>query len=76
MHDPVYEEVHHGHQIKIYHDADPQSPREWCTFGTMICRHRQYNLGDDHVFEDARAFLISLVGCSDETELPNTRLLN
>lgn len=76
MHDPVYEESHHGHQIKIYHDTDPQNPRDWDTFGTIICRHRRYNLGDDHTFEDARAFLIDLVGCSDETELSNERLLD
>lgn len=75
MYDPVYEESHHGHQIKIYYDTDPQSPREWDTFGTIICRHRRYTLGDDHTFENARAFLVDLVGCSDETELSNERLL-
>lgn len=75
MYDPIYQENHHGHQIKIYHDTDPQNPREWDTFGTIICRHRRYTLGDDHTFEDARAFLVDLVGCSDETELSTKCLL-
>lgn len=75
MHSPVYEESHHGHQIIIYHDADPQNPREGDCFGTMICRHRRYNLGDDHDFHNAREFLTDLVSCCDETELPNDRLL-
>ena len=75
MHDPIYEEIHHGHQIKIYYDTDPQNPREWDRFGTMICRHRRYSLGDVHHYDDARDFLIDLVGCCDETELSNDRLL-
>ena len=44
MHDPVYEEVHQGHNIKIYHDPDSESPREWCNLGTLICWHRRYRL--------------------------------
>ncbi len=74
MYDPIYEEVHYGLQIKIYHDPDPQNPRDWDCFGTMICCHRRYNLGDNHGFHDAREFLTDLVGCCDETELPNDRL--
>ncbi len=75
MHDPIYEETRHDHQIKIYHDADPPNPREWCTFGTIVCWHRRYSFGDDHTFEDARDFLIDLVGCSGETKMPIKRLL-
>lgn len=31
----------------IYHDTDPESPREWGTLGTMACWHRRYKLGDE-----------------------------
>ena len=41
MHDPVYEEAYHGHTIKIFHDPDPESPREWSNLGTLICWHRR-----------------------------------
>lgn len=75
MHDPIYEETHHGHQIKIHADTDPQKPRDWDSFGTMICCHRRYSLGDVHHYDDARDFLTDLVGGCDETELPTDRLL-
>lgn len=32
--------------IKIVLDPDPQNPRDWDNLGTMVCRHRRYNLGD------------------------------
>lgn len=35
---------------EITQDQDPESPREWCNRGTMICFHRRYNLGDKHSF--------------------------
>ena len=36
---------YHGHKISIYPDDDPMNPRDGC-FGTMVCFHRQYDLGD------------------------------
>lgn len=33
--------------IKIYHDEDGESPREWDNLGTMVCWHRNYILGDE-----------------------------
>lgn len=41
----IYER--NGLEVKIYYDTDPESPREWDNFGTMICAHRSYNLGDE-----------------------------
>lgn len=35
-------------RLKIIHDAYAESPREWDNFGTMICFHRRYDLGDKH----------------------------
>jgi hypothetical protein len=40
------QEQYRGHAIKIYQDCDPQSPREWDNFGTMVCFHKRYTLGD------------------------------
>lgn len=35
--------------LRIYNDDSPESPREWDNLGTMICFHRNYDLGDkDH----------------------------
>lgn len=36
-----------GCTIKIELDDDPQNPRDWDNVGTMICSHRDYNLGDE-----------------------------
>lgn len=46
----VRELEHAGCKIIIKHDENRQNPRtEWDNFGTMICFHRRYNLGDkDH----------------------------
>lgn len=37
---------HKGFTIEIHADDSPESPREWDNFGTMVCNHRRYNLGD------------------------------
>ncbi|WP_051540965.1 hypothetical protein [Ahrensia sp. 13_GOM-1096m] len=66
MYDPVYEEIHKGHLIKIHHDPDPESPRSWDNLGTMVCGHSRYNLGDDHSFQGGRAFLLDLLDLDDE----------
>ncbi len=76
MHAPVYEETHNGHQIKIHHDRDAESPRDWDNLGTMICRHSRYSLGDKHEFDNAREFLIDLCGLSDDSELSTSKMLD
>tara|TARA_R110002124_G_scaffold132950_1_gene295543 strand:- start:33993 stop:34625 length:633 start_codon:yes stop_codon:yes gene_type:complete len=75
MQDPVHEEVHHGHTIKIYHDEDAESPRDWCNLGTMVCWHRRYTLGDDHRYSDPHAFLCDPAGCSSEAGHSFQRLM-
>ncbi len=47
--------------VKIVHDADTQSPREWDNLGTMVCFHNRYNLGDEHDYQDKDAFLFSML---------------
>lgn len=74
MHDPVYEEAHRGHTIRIYHDPDAESPREWSNLGTLICWHRRYRLGDSHPFDSPEAFLRDLAGISEQRDLSMDRL--
>lgn len=74
MHDPVYEEAHRGHTIKIYHDPDAESPREWSNLGTLICWHRRYRLGDSHFFDSPEAFLRDLSGVSAQSDLSMDQL--
>ena len=47
--------------IAVHHDEDAQSPRQDDNFGTMVCFHRNYNLGDEHKHENADDFLLSLL---------------
>ncbi|NSY40790.1 hypothetical protein [Leisingera sp. ANG59] len=68
MHDPVYEEAHQGHIVKIYYDPDTESPREWSNLGTLICWHRRYRLGDGHQFDSPEAFLRDLAGVSAQSD--------
>ncbi len=35
-----------GYKIKIYQDESPIDPREDDNFGTMLCKHNSYDLGD------------------------------
>ena len=42
-----------GYTLSIYQDDDIENPREWYDhFGTMICYHGRYNLGDNRERED------------------------
>lgn len=44
-------EKYRGHSINIYYDENPDSPREWGTFGTIYSNSRSYN-PDNHKFEE------------------------
>lgn len=35
-------------ELKILHDEDPTSPREFDNLGIMVCFHGRYDLGDKH----------------------------
>ncbi|WP_420006470.1 hypothetical protein [Arenibacterium sp. LLYu02] len=74
MLDPVFEEAYQGHTIKIFHDPDAESPREWSNLGTLICWHRRYRLGDRHRFDNPEAFLRDLAGVSDQSDLSMEKL--
>lgn len=53
--------VVNGYTVRIRHDDDPESPREWDNLGTMVCHHRRYDLGDKHSHSDTEQFLLSLI---------------
>ena len=36
--------------LNIYHENDPENPREWDNLGVMVCTHKRYTLGDKHTF--------------------------
>lgn len=74
MNEPVYEEAYQGHKIKIYHDSDAESPREWSNLGTLICWHRRYRLGDSHQFDSPEAFLCDLTGVPAQSDLSMEQL--
>ncbi|WP_289084242.1 hypothetical protein [uncultured Sulfitobacter sp.] len=74
MQDPIYEEAYPGYTIKIHHDPDTESPREWSNLGTLICWHRRYRLGDSHQFDSPEAFLRDLAEVSDQSDLSTDQL--
>lgn len=74
MTSPVYEETYRDHTIKIFHDPDPINPRDWDNFGTLICSHPRYNLGDKHRFDGAHDFLLHLCGLSSDSKLSINQL--
>ena len=42
--------------VRLEQDTDAESPRDWDNLGTMVCWHRNYNLGDKHGFSDPSEF--------------------
>jgi hypothetical protein len=43
-------------------DDEPINPREeWDNFGTMVCFHKRYTLGDEHHYDSAEEFFQKLV---------------
>jgi hypothetical protein len=47
-----YKNKKDGRILRIFADECPESPREWDNLGVMICRHRNYNLGDEQLSRD------------------------
>lgn len=43
----IEQEAYRGHTIRIFQDPEPQNPREDSNFGTMVCFHKKYVLGDE-----------------------------
>jgi len=55
----AYETIEVGEdiEVRIIQDTDAESPREWGTFGKMVCWHRRYNLGDEQPKKDREEYL-------------------
>jgi hypothetical protein len=49
--DYVSEKIIGDHKVRTFIDNDPESPRDWCNLGTMICFHGRYKLGDKHSYD-------------------------
>jgi hypothetical protein len=43
--------------LEVINDNCPESPRNWDNICTMVCWHRDYDLGDKHPFDDVDEFL-------------------
>jgi hypothetical protein len=57
LRDVVETEVYKGYRIQVIQDLDASDPRkEYDHFGTMVCWHTRYDLGDEHEFADPQAF--------------------
>ena len=61
----AYEYERNGLNIRIFYDESPENPRDWDNVGTMVCSHRNYNLGDEQLeaseyenWEDVRKNLL------------------
>lgn len=46
--------------LKIEADDYPESPREWDNVCTMVCWHRDYDLGDQHNYDGVEDFFQTL----------------
>ena len=72
----IEEYEHKGLTIRIDQDQDPESPREWCNSGKMVCWHRNYKLGDEHECTDPDHMWVSLLDEIDiEGEAANKILM-
>lgn len=67
MGNEIHSEEYKGYTINIFQDDNPMSPREWDNLGTMMCFHKEYELGDKHTlksedfagWEEVKAYLIN-----------------
>jgi hypothetical protein len=53
MSDVVLKKKIGDYKIKVVVDENPSSPREDDNLGTMVCFHRNYNLGDKHDYRSS-----------------------
>jgi hypothetical protein len=47
----VEQVLYKDYLISIDNDYEPLDPRQWDNFGTMVCFHNKYTLGDKHDIE-------------------------
>jgi hypothetical protein len=59
---------------EIYTDTDPESPRDWCNIGTMVCWHSRYTLGDEQPTQDPETWLENFIESTEADETSFIRL--
>jgi len=64
-----------GRILQVIQDENPESPRTWDNLGTMVCWHRNYELGDNHKFDDNDDFMRTLANADDDSEESDQELL-
>ena len=70
MSDYSEREVYKGYRITLSHDDLGESPREECdNFGTMICWHNRYIIGDKHNYRGPEQFLQNFLEVNYEETL-------
>lgn len=52
-------ETYKGFEIEVEKDDYAESPRDWDNFGTMLCLHSKYDLGDEHDLDSEEIIEIS-----------------
>lgn len=62
-----------GCRIRLEADEDPESPREGCNVGTMVCWHRRYTLGDEQPREQPSEWAAGMVLQKRVTEAAEAR---
>ena len=53
---PIEVEEYKGFKIEIHSDEDPMDPRDCDNFGTLVCWHPRYTLGDKNEFATSDDF--------------------
>lgn len=54
-------ELDNGYIVEIYGDDYPESPREWCNLGVMVCWHNRYTLGDENPKYPPKEYFANMV---------------
>lgn len=54
-----------GHDINVYYDTDPESPRNWEPLGHIVYKNRSYILGDESI-DDPVDWLAGMLGLEEE----------
>jgi len=64
----VEERDYKDYKIKLVSDDCPESPRDWCNLGKMVCSHRNYNLGDEQLKNSSfQEYFYNLCDIDEET---------
>ena len=66
--EPIEIQEYKGYIIEVFHDENPESPRNFDNLGTMVCFHKKYQLGDPHSY--SKDELLDMVENDDYIAIP------